>query len=142
MNRVILVNNPDGSTISAQYVGNVGTTTDELGNQKKQTFNAFGELTQVVEADPAAGGLALETDYQMDGLGNITCVEQHGNVAGTGCSAAPSQDAGSAWRVRRFFYNQLSQLSAASIPEHSSQPTPTELRCGGRRSSMDRLLRL
>jgi hypothetical protein len=33
------------------------------------------------------------TLYFYDALGNLTCVEQHGNVAGTGCSAAPSSDA-------------------------------------------------
>ncbi len=62
------------------------------------------------------------TQYQYDGLGNLLCVEQHGNVApgtlgATGCSAAPSSDAGSPWRVRRFSYDSLSRLLTAKNPE-------------------------
>jgi YD repeat-containing protein len=45
-------------------------------------------------------------------------VEQHGDAAtGTGCSAAPSSDATSPWRVRRFTYDSLSRLLTATNPE-------------------------
>jgi RHS repeat-associated protein len=57
------------------------------------------------------------TIYSYDALGNLLCVEQHGNVTGTGCSAAPTSDATSAWRVRRFTYDSLSRLLTAHNPE-------------------------
>src|SRR4029077_4517137 len=60
----------------------------------------------------------LRTLYTYDALGNLTCVEQHGDAAsGTGCSASPSSDAGSPWRVRRFTYDSLSRLLTANNPE-------------------------
>ena len=33
----------------------------------------------------------MRTLYIYDALGNLLCVEQHGNVAGTGCSFAARQ---------------------------------------------------
>ena len=57
------------------------------------------------------------TQYFYDALGNLLCVEQHGNVAGTGCSAPPSSDSSSPWRVRRFTYDSLSRLLTANNPE-------------------------
>jgi RHS repeat-associated protein len=59
----------------------------------------------------------LVTLYQYDALGNLVCVEQHGNVSGTGCNADPSNDATSPWRVRRFSYDSLSRLLTAKNPE-------------------------
>jgi len=57
------------------------------------------------------------TLYSYDALGNLLCVEQHGNVAGTGCNSSPANDATSPWRVRRFTYNTLGQLVQAYNPE-------------------------
>jgi RHS repeat-associated protein len=70
--------------------------------------------------DPASLAAPAVTLYTYDTLGNLTCVEQHGNVSGTGCSADPSLDATSPWRVRRFTYNSLSQLLTAKNPESGS----------------------
>ncbi len=123
LDRPTSIVHPDGTSITATYVGNTATTVDELTSQTSRTYDAFGELTKVVEADPSTGALDLETDYFRDGLGNIICAEQHGNVSGTGCSSSPSSDASSPWRIRRFFYNSLSQVRAASIPEHTSEPS-------------------
>jgi RHS repeat-associated protein len=70
--------------------------------------------------DPYPSGLAhpLVTLYSYDVPGNLTCVEQHGDAAtGTGCSAPPSSDATSPFRVRRFTYNSLAQLVSAKYPE-------------------------
>ncbi|HTD23493.1 MAG TPA: RHS repeat-associated core domain-containing protein [Terriglobales bacterium] len=61
--------------------------------------------------------IALVTNYSYDTLDNLLCVEQHGNVSGTGCSASPNQDATSPWRVRRFSYDSLSRLLTATNPE-------------------------
>jgi RHS repeat-associated protein len=66
---------------------------------------------------PATLSSPMTTLYSYDALGNLTCVEQHGNASGTGCSSASSSDVTSAWRVRRFSYDSLSRLLAASNPE-------------------------
>ncbi|HEV3038443.1 MAG TPA: RHS repeat-associated core domain-containing protein [Candidatus Angelobacter sp.] len=57
------------------------------------------------------------TLYFYDALGNLLCVEQHGNVDGAGCSSPPSAAASSPWRVRRFTYDSLSRLFTAKNPE-------------------------
>jgi RHS repeat-associated protein len=61
---------------------------------------------------------SLVTFYRYDALGNLTCVEQHGDApTGTGCSASPASDATSPWRLRRFSYDSLSRLLTAKNPE-------------------------
>jgi hypothetical protein len=50
----------------------------------------------------------MVTLYTYDTLDNLTCVEQHGTATGqTGCSAAPSNNPSSVWRIRRFTYDSL-----------------------------------
>jgi RHS repeat-associated protein len=66
---------------------------------------------------PSVNANYFATLYQYDALGNLLCVEQHGNATGTGCSAPPSSDATSPWRVRRFTYDSLSRLLTAHNPE-------------------------
>ncbi len=66
---------------------------------------------------PLTPGVALPTLYSYDALGNLLCIEQHGNVSGTGCSSSPASDATSPWRVRRFTYDSLSRLLTAKNPE-------------------------
>jgi RHS repeat-associated protein len=70
-------------------------------------------------------GLAI-TLYKYDALGNLYCVEQHGDAAtGTACPATPpgpadppvQPDANDAWRRRLFAYDSLSRLRWASNPE-------------------------
>jgi YD repeat-containing protein len=46
-------------------------TTDEAGVHYQQVSDTLGELIAVVEPDPVNGGLALETDYTYDTLGNL-----------------------------------------------------------------------
>jgi YD repeat-containing protein len=71
--------------------------------------------------DPTTSAPSLTTPwttlYAYDTLGNLTCVEQHGGVSGTGCSSPESSDASSPGRVRRFTYNSLSDLITAKNPE-------------------------
>jgi YD repeat-containing protein len=60
----------------------------------------------------------MVTLYTYDTLDNLTCVQQHGTATGqTGCSSAASNDAASAWRIRRFTYDSLSRLVTAKTPE-------------------------
>jgi RHS repeat-associated protein len=79
------------------------------------SFN--GNTTLNNGSDPNAFSNAYKTLYAYDVLGNLLCVEQRGNVTGTGCSSDPSQDASSPWRVRRFTYDSLSRLLSAKNPE-------------------------
>lgn len=96
------------------YNVNTTTVTDQAGKSRKTQTDGLGRLTSVWE-DPA--GLNYQTLYTYNVLDNLTCVEQHGNVSGTGCSAPPGNDATSPWRVRRFAYNSLFQLLSATNPE-------------------------
>lgn len=104
----------DGGTIAYSYSGNTATTIDEAGKKRTTQMDALGRLSSVTE-DPSVSNYL--TVYQYDALDNLTCVEQHGGVSSTGCAADPSQDASSAWRVRRFTYDQLSRLLSAKNPE-------------------------
>jgi YD repeat-containing protein len=65
------------------------------------------------------------TLYFHDALGNLTCVEQHGNTTGTGCSAPASSDVTSPWRVRHFAYDSLSRLISSSNPETNTYISST-----------------
>jgi len=115
-----------GSTITITYAA-PGTGGDGI------SFTSSSQTTQTQFTFPApsfsgsnsALGNGMNTGdvnnqpfvtlYQYDALGNLLCVEQHGNVSGTGCSASPASDASSPWRVRRFTYDSL------FTPAHSSQ---------------------
>jgi RHS repeat-associated protein len=117
-----------GATISLTY-----STAGAAGNgvvvssssQSTQTQWTFSPPSFTSTGTTLANGLdagdvnnsPLVTQYQYDPLGNLICVEQHGNVSGTGCSANPSNDATSPWRVRRFTYDSLSRLLTAKNPE-------------------------
>jgi YD repeat-containing protein len=79
--------------------------------------------TGLSTADPS---VAYRTLYFYDALGNMYCVEQHGDAAsGTGCPATPpgpsdapvAPDPNNAWRRRLFAYDSLSRLRWASNPE-------------------------
>ncbi|HET9182944.1 MAG TPA: RHS repeat-associated core domain-containing protein [Candidatus Angelobacter sp.] len=108
---------PAGSTSITLTAKSVGTVTDyAVTGSSTRSFT----VTSTTLANGAnAGGLyaPLVTLYQYDALGNLLCVEQHGGVSGTGCSSAPSSDATSPWRVRRFTYDSLGRLLTAHNPE-------------------------
>jgi RHS repeat-associated protein len=116
LSREVLEIPPDGSAtsdnITTSYSGNTTTVTDEAGNHRTSTLDALGRLTQVSE-----GSAGYITIYTYDALNNLTCVEQHGGVSGTGCSSSPANDSTSQWRVRRFTYDSLSRLLTAKNPE-------------------------
>jgi RHS repeat-associated protein len=102
----------DGSAVSTAYSVNTTTVTDEAGVAHASTTDALARLTQVSEVN-----MGWITAYTYDALGNLTCVEQHGGVSGTGCSSSVTNDASSPWRIRRFTYDSLSHLLAAKNPE-------------------------
>ena len=115
LSRTITVTQPDASSVGTDYTQfPYATVTDEAGKKRKTKMDGAGRLVQVIE-DPA--GLAFESDYQYDAAGNMLCVEQHGGATGTGCSSNPNNDPTSAWRVRRFTYDDASRLLTATNPE-------------------------
>jgi RHS repeat-associated protein len=64
---------PDGSsTTSYSYAGNTVTVTDPAAKTKTFTKDAFGNLTQVQEPDPALG--TVSTTYTYDILNHLTSV--------------------------------------------------------------------
>jgi len=95
----------------------------------RPSFTASAYTSSLTGGESSGGSLVpYVTLYNYDVLDNLLCVEQHGGVSGTGCSAAPSSDASSAWRVRRFSYNSLGQLLTSSNPE-ISMPVPPGTFC-------------
>jgi RHS repeat-associated protein len=127
LGRVKQVTKQDGSISTADYSNfPTITVTDEAGQQQRSRTDVLGRLVEVDE--PSSSGLASPwtTLYTYDGLGNLSCVEQHGDAtSGTGCSASPSSDASSPWRVRRFTYDSLSRLLSSSNPEANTALTGT-----------------
>jgi RHS repeat-associated protein len=102
LGRVTSVVEQDGSTVSTNYSAFPCTTvTDEAGHSRRSCVDALGRMTGVWE-DPS--GLNYETDYQYDGLSNLT------NVTQKGSNSANS-------RNRTFQYDSLSRLTSATNPE-------------------------
>jgi RHS repeat-associated protein len=105
----------NSSTSQSQYFSSPSFTSP--GGGLSGGFNPEG---------PSLDHAFYVTQYLYDALGNLLCVEQHGNspsgphsdvTAGTGCSADPGNDANSTWRVRRFTYDSLSRLLTGHNPE-------------------------
>lgn len=123
LDRTTRVIPPDGTAlannVSTTYSGNSVIVTDQAGFQRRTFTDALGRLTQVDEPGPTSLTNPWTTKYLYDVLGNLTCVEQHGSVAtATGCSTTDFY--GGPWRVRRFYYNSLSQLTLAKNPESNA----------------------
>jgi YD repeat-containing protein len=76
LNRATAVQAPDGATTSTAYSGNYATVTDPAGKARKNTTDALGRLTEVVE-NPG-GSPAYTTSYTYDALDNLTQVSQPG----------------------------------------------------------------
>ena len=54
--RTLSVLQTDGSTAGSSYSGNISTTTDETGNQRRSTVDALGRLTEVDEPTQSTTG--------------------------------------------------------------------------------------
>ena len=71
--RTLTVTAPDGSVIRYSYSGNQTTVTDAAGKWKTSVSDAFGNLVQVIEPNPA-GGANLVTNYTYNGLNQLVQV--------------------------------------------------------------------
>ncbi|WP_187143387.1 RHS repeat-associated core domain-containing protein [Terriglobus albidus] len=98
LERPIQKTNPDGSSQTFSYSGNVVTTKDEIGNAWKRTSDALGELTNVEEPNGA------KTAYTYTARGDLATVSQAGLSGETA-------------RARSFDYDWLSRLSQSYNPE-------------------------
>lgn len=111
----------DGNSITATYSGPTQTVTDEIGNVKQYTYDAFHRLKKVMEPNPA-GALAYETDYLYDTQNNLIEADQWGATSG---SSSPGD------RQRLFAYDSLGRKIAENVPESQSVGSPASQTCPG-----------
>src|ERR1051326_3035206 len=68
---------PTDAKVQYAYSGAKTTTTNEAGNQRRYTYNAFGKMIQVEEPNPTLS-TPLVTTYAYDVLGNLHQTNQSG----------------------------------------------------------------
>ncbi len=107
LNRPTEITQPDKNTIQVTYAGNQATVTDEDGNEKSYTYDAFHDLTKVMEPN-SSGTLAWETDYTYDAGGHLLTVNQKGD----GSRSVPE---------RTFSYDDLGRLISEYTPETGTE---------------------
>jgi RHS repeat-associated protein len=105
--RTVSVVQPDGaSTTTYSYSGNQSTVTDPAGNWKQFTKDVLGNLTTVLEPDPAnQPGGTLTTTYAYDWMNHVTSVSM--TRAGT-------------TQTRSFVYDSAGRLTSATNPENGT----------------------
>jgi uncharacterized protein RhaS with RHS repeats len=98
---------PDGaSTTRYAYAGNQTTVTDPAGKWKQFTDDALGNLTTVVEPDPAnAPSGTLTTSYTYDWMNHVAQV---------------SMPRGGTTQTRTFVYDGAGHLTSATNPENGT----------------------
>jgi RHS repeat-associated protein len=139
MNGALVTATASGGTISVTANAQGASTDYTLSASSTSTLHSFSAnasgaaLTGGADAIPATPAQTVwsgiwVTQYKYDALGNLYCIEQHGDASGTPCPASPSPlfiagsapippDTSNPWRLRRFSYNSLGQLLWASNPE-------------------------
>jgi RHS repeat-associated protein len=110
LGRIATTTMPDQNIITHSYSGASETVTDEVGNKKQLTYDAFHRLVKVLEPD-SNNNLSIETDYTYNVLDKVTEIDQWGAAAGSG---SPGD------RVRKFAYDSLGRERAENIPENQS----------------------
>jgi RHS repeat-associated protein len=123
-----------GNVITVTSVGTGSATNYTLSTSSTHSGNFAQSFTASPSGATLMGGLdagdlsnnPYVTLYRYDTLGNVYCVEQHGDAAsGTGCPGTPpgatdtpvQPDPNNAWRRRLFAYDSLSRLRWTSNPE-------------------------
>jgi len=99
LGRVKMVTTPDSAVVTTTYSGNQVTVQDQAGETRRSVTDALGRLTNVIE-DPI-NGLAYQTSYSYDVLGNLVAVTQD-------------------TQHRYFMYDSLSRLIRAKNPEQDT----------------------
>lgn len=99
--RIASLTMPDGSQTTTAFSGNAALVTDQAGKRRQSFTDSLGRQTRVVE-DP--NGLAYETVYTYDALGNVRMVAQGA-------------------QRRYFMYDALSRLVRVRHPELGTHPS-------------------
>jgi RHS repeat-associated protein len=107
LGRTVSQQKPDGaSTTQYAYAGNQTTVTDPAGKWKTTTTDVSGNMTQVLEPDPAnQPGGTVTTNYTYDWMGHVTQV---------------SMPRGSTTQMRTFVYDNAGRLISATNPENGT----------------------
>ena len=105
LGRVTTATLPSGKSTTYKYSQNTVTITDPLQHQRQQTFNAFGDLTSLLEPN-SAGALAWLTNYIRTDLGCLSEIDQEGGSTTT-----------SQWRQRYFTYDAFGRLATQKSQE-------------------------
>ncbi len=106
LGRTVATTAPDNSVSHTSYSGNQTTVTDAAGKTKTFSSDAFGNLTQVTEPDPAnLPNGTLTTLYAYDWMGHVATVSM------TRAGVA---------QVRTFQYNDAGLLTSATNPENGT----------------------
>lgn len=112
LNRIKSVEMPNSHSVQYNYSLNKVTISDPSGHSKQEVYDAFGDLSQVLEPSTAGTpnwSTAWATTYSYNGLGLLSSISQHG---GSGTS--------SNWRTRNFYYDGAGRLYSQSTPEQGT----------------------
>jgi RHS repeat-associated protein len=102
LSRVTKVTLPDGQTVQTDYSqGKTVKVTDQVSRSRQQTVDGLGRVVTVAEQDPATGSLTWTTTSTYDVLGNVTQINQGG-------------------QLRSFKYDGLSRLLYDRTPEQDA----------------------
>jgi RHS repeat-associated protein len=121
----ITANAQGASTDYTLSASSASTLHSFSANASGAALTGGADATPAIPAQTIWSGTAV-TLYAYDTLGNLYCVEQHGDAtSGTACPATPygptaspvQPDPNNAWRRRLFAYDSLSRLRWASNPE-------------------------
>jgi RHS repeat-associated protein len=106
LGRTTTVTLPDGQTTQSSYSGNSVIVTDQVNRKTQQLMDGLDQLVRVNEQD-SSGNLTQATNYTYDALGNLTEVNQGG-------------------QIRKNKYDDLSRLIAEKIPEQGDPSQPNQ----------------
>jgi RHS repeat-associated protein len=132
LGRTLTVQQPDGaSSTSYLYSGNQTKVSDPAGNWKQLTNDVLGNLTTVVEPDPANPPTGtLTTSYAYDWMKHVSCVDvtRGGTLLqapvsytsnGVSCISYYANGTGTK-QTRTFVFNDAGLLTSATNPENGT----------------------
>ncbi|HLG14570.1 MAG TPA: hypothetical protein VJH03_08725 [Blastocatellia bacterium] len=100
LGRTTVVTLPDSQTVQTSYNGTTVMATDQVNRKVQRVSDGLGRLVTVNEQD-SNGSLTQATNYAYDYLGNLTHVNQGG-------------------QLRAFKYDSISRLLYEKIPEQTA----------------------
>jgi RHS repeat-associated protein len=101
LGRATTVTLPDTQTVQTTYSGNAVTVIDQVSRKIQRLTDGLGRLVTVNEQDVSNGQLTQATNYSYDYLGDLTQVDQGG-------------------QLRKYKYDAIGRLLYENIPEQSA----------------------